>query len=91
MSRELYPNAVETLLPQWCKRGVDWELVEYPKNGKSARARRWIAKRYARWWITDDYSTSGVNICNKINPAQVVSFYLTMTCCLLKCEVDFRT
>lgn len=86
--RQLYPNAPETLLPQWCKGGGDYTLVNYPENGKSDRAQRWIAKRYAKWWITDDYSTSGVNICNKINPLQVVSCYIIMTCCLLKCEAE---
>jgi len=73
MSATLYPNVPETLLPKWCKGGKnDWELVS-PSEGKkkSDRARSWIAKRYAHWWISDDYSTSGVNICNKINPAQV--------------------
>ena len=68
--RELYPNAPETLLPQWCKRGGDYVLANYPRNGKSDRAQRWVAKRYAKWWITDDYSTSGVNICNKVKPLQ---------------------
>ena len=84
-SRELYPNAPETSLPQWCKRGKqDWELVWHSKGKKkSERAQRWIAKRYAKWWTTDDYSTSGVNICNKVNPPQVVSCYLMMTCCLV--------
>ena len=72
-SRTISPNVPETLLPRLCK---------------SYRAQSWIAKRYAKWWITDDYSTSGVNICNKINPLQVVSCYIIMTCCLLKLEVD---
>ena len=98
-SRKIYPNTPETLLPLWCKGGgdeyernmfcggdVDQYLANYPKSGKSDRARRWVAKRYAKWWITDDYRTSGVNLYNKINPAQVMSCYIMITCCLL--EID---
>ena len=71
-SGALYPNTPETSLPKWCKGGRDdKDLVKFPGSGKSDRGRRWIAKRYAKWWITDDYSTSGVNLCNKINPPQV--------------------
>ena len=87
-SAVLYPNAPETLLPKWYKGGkYDWELVS-PSEGKkkSDRTRSWIAKRYANWWISDDYSTSGINICNKINPVQVVnhvSCYIMINCCLL--------
>ena len=86
-SGALYPNTPETLLPKWCKGGRDDEdLVKFLGSGKSDRGRRWIAKRYTKWWITDDYSTSGGNLCNKINPPQVA--YIMATCCLLKCEVD---
>ena len=71
-SATLYPNAPETLLPKWCRGGNhDQDLISPSESGKkSDTARRRIAKRYAKWWISDDY-TSGVNICNKINPAQV--------------------
>ena len=84
-SAMLYPNAPETLLPKWCRGGNrDQDLVS-PSEG---RARRWIAKRYAKWWISDDH-TSGVNICRKINPAQVVKPNVLMIhCCFLKCEID---
>ena len=34
-SRELYSNAPETLLPQWCKGDGDYTLVNYPENEKS--------------------------------------------------------
>ena len=87
-SKNIYPNAPETLLPKWCKnvRGiddfpldVDEYLANYPGDEKSDKARRWIAKRYAKWWISDDY-TSGVNICSKINPAQVVNL---VSCCIM--------
>ena len=75
-SEKMYPNAPETWLPKWFKGGKnDQKLVEDPGNKKSDRARSWIAKRYAKWWISDDY-TSGVNICNKINPPQVVNLVL---------------
>ena len=72
-SATLYPNAPETLLPKWCRGGNhDQDLTSPSESGKkSDTARRRIAKRYAKWWISDDY-TSGVNICNKINPAQVL-------------------
>ena len=79
-SRKLYPNAPETLLPKWCKRGirpffgvdVNEHLARVPGDKMSDRTRQWITKRYAKWWISDDYRTSGVNLCNKINPAQVI-------------------
>ena len=88
-SRKLYPNIPETLLPQWCKRGGDDEdLANSLTNGTSDKARRWVAKRYAKWWITDDYRTSGVNICDKINPPQVLSCYMMITCWILEFEVD---
>ena len=91
-SRRIYPNTPETLLPQWCKRDgdaawfgndVDRYLAYNPGDRMSDRARQWIAKRYAKWWITDDYSTSGVNICNKIVPPKV-----SVMIGFLNCEVD---
>ena len=70
-SEVLYPNAPETLLPVWCKGGKsDEEWTTY--QNKSDSARSWIAKQHAKWWISNDYRTSGVKICNKINPAQVL-------------------
>ena len=85
-SAMLYPNAPETLLPKWCRGGKQDQDLVSPSEG---RARQWIAKRYAKWWISDDYT--GVNICNKINPAQVVTLVsccIMIICCLLKCEID---
>ena len=72
-STTLYPNAPETLLPKWCKGGKhDQDLVSPTESEKKSQViRRRIAKRYAKWWVSDDY-TSGINICNKINPPQVL-------------------
>ena len=63
-SEDLYPNAVETLLPNWL-RGSKY----FPD-----KVRRWIAKRYAKWGISDDYRASGVKICNRIEKAQVCCY-----------------
>ena len=92
-SATLYPNAPETLLPKWCKGSKHDRELARPSEGKtkSDRTRSWIAKRYVNWWISDDYSTSGINICSKINPAQVVSLvscYIMTNCCLLKCDIE---
>ena len=73
-SEELYPNAVETLLPNFLKGSKDNEdLAEMAEDDyeRPDKARRWIAKRYAKWRISDDYSGSGVNICNRIEKPQV--------------------
>ena len=52
---------------------VNEHLAKVAGDKKSDRTWQWITKRYAKWWISDDYNrTSGVNICNKSNPAQVV-------------------
>ena len=68
-SKFYYPNTPETLLPDWCKRGTcDKDLVE---NKKPSRVRKWIAKLYSKWWITNDYSASGVNVSNAIKPRPV--------------------
>ena len=71
-SRTVYPNTPETLLPNWCKGDKsDDDLANFPGYTKSDKARRWVAKRYAKWWVPDDYRTSGVDIFNQVNPAQV--------------------
>ena len=69
----LYPNAPETLLPKWCeeKMNGNWLVLQKIEIKQSNRAWR-IAKQYAHWRISDDYSTLGVNICNKFNPADAV-------------------
>ena len=76
-SEELYPNAVETLLPNWLKGSkdnVEWALMAEDDYEKPDKVRRWIAKRYAKWAISDDYSASGVKICNRIEKAQVCCY-----------------
>ena len=71
-SRTVYPNTPETLLPNWCKGDKnDDDLARFPGYTNSDKARRWVAKRYAMWWVPDDYTTSGVNIFNQVHPAQV--------------------
>ena len=73
-SEELYPNAVETLLPSWLKGSKDnysWSEMAEDEYERPDKARRWIAKRYAKWGILDAYSASGVNICNRIEKPQV--------------------
>ena len=73
-SEELYPNAVETLLPNFLKGSNDnYDFAEMAEDDyeRPDKARRWIAKRYAKWGISDDYSASGVNICNRIEKPQV--------------------
>ena len=76
-SEALYPNAVESLLPKWFKGSKDnWDLAEMAENDyeKPDKVRRWIAKRYAKWGISDDYSASGVKICNRIEKPQVCCY-----------------
>ena len=78
-SEELYPNAVETLLPNFLKRSKDNDDLAEMAEGDYERpdkVRRWIAKRYAKWGISDDYSGSGVNICNQIEKPQVCKCHL---------------
>ena len=80
-SEALYPNAVETLLPNWfkgSKANKDLAKMAEDEYERPDKARRWIAKRYAKWGISDDYNTSGVNICNRIEKPQVCecSFFL---------------
>ena len=73
-SEKLYPNAVETLLPNWFKGSKgNIGLVEMTqdKYKRPDKVRRWISRRYAKWGISDDYSTSGVNICNRIEKPRV--------------------
>ena len=73
-SEELYPNAVETLLPNFLKGSKDnYDLAKMAEDDyeRPDKARRWIAKQYAKWGISDDYSGSGVNICNRIEKSQV--------------------
>ena len=73
-SEDLYPNAVETLLPSWLKGSKNNKILAEMAVGEYERpdkVRRWIAKRYAKWGISDDYSASGVNICNRIEKPQV--------------------
>ena len=73
-SEDLYPNAVETLLPNWLKGSkTNYYLAEMAedKYKRPDKVRRWIAKRYAKWGISDDYSASGVKICNRIEKPQV--------------------
>ena len=73
-SESLYPNAVETLLPNWfkgSKANKDLAKMAEDEYERPDKARRWIAKRYAKWGISDDYSVSGVNICNRIEKPQV--------------------
>ena len=76
-SEELYPNAVETLLPNWLKGSKDnkdWAEMPEDKYKRPEKVRRWIAKRYAKWGISDDYSASGVKICNQIEKTQVCCY-----------------
>ena len=78
-SEELCPNAVETLLPNWLKgskRNYVLATMTEDDYKKADKARRWIAKRYAKWGISDDYSGSGVNICNRIEKPQVCKCHL---------------
>ena len=58
-----------TLLPEWCKRGTDdHKLVYSPKDHKlQTRMGRW----YSKFWITDEYSTSGVKISDAMKPPPV--------------------
>ena len=75
-SKECYPNVPATLLPQCCKRGsTDDILVDEAEIesdlGRPAKVRKWIAKWYSKLWITDEYSTSGVNISEAIKPPPV--------------------
>ena len=76
-SEELYPNAVETLLPNWLKGSkTNDTLARMPqdKYKRPEKVRRWIGKRYAKWVISDDYSASGVNICGRIEKTQVCCY-----------------
>ena len=50
------------------KMNGNWLVLQKIKIKQSDRARRRIAKQYAHWRISDDYSTLGVNIWNKFNP-----------------------
>ena len=70
-SEERYPNAVETLLPNWLKGRKYYPAMSEDKYEWSDKVRRWIARRYAKWAISDDYSASGVNICDRIKEPQV--------------------
>ena len=73
-SEALYPNAVATLLPNWFKGSKgNKDLAEMAEDEykRPDKVRRWIAKRYAKWGVSDDYSTSGVKICNRIENPQV--------------------
>ena len=73
-SEKCYPNAVETLLPNWFKgRKANEDLAGMAEDEyeRPEKVRRWIAKRYAKWGISNDYSTSGVNICDRIEKPQV--------------------
>ena len=64
-----YPNVPATLLPKWCKKGTDnGNLVYYPERHK---IRRRMGKWYSKFWITDEYSTSGVKISDAIKPPLV--------------------
>ena len=70
-SEELYPNVVETLLPNFLKGNYgNGNFVGMADNDykRPDKVRRWIANRYAKWGISDDYSASGVNTCNRIKP-----------------------
>ena len=76
-SEELYPNAVETLLPNWLKASkTNDTLARMPedKYKRPEKVRRWIGKQYAKWVISDDYSASGVNICDRIEKPQVCCY-----------------
>ena len=67
-----YPNAPVTLLPKWCKRGVeDCCWVSYTEKKTTTKFRKWIAKWYSKVWFIDDYSTSGANISDAIKPPPV--------------------
>ena len=64
-----YPNVPATLLPEWCKKGVsDKRLVKSPDKHK---VRRRMGKLYSRFWITDEYRTSGVKISDAIEEPSV--------------------
>ena len=81
-SEVLYPNAVETLLPNWLKGSIDnKDLAEMSEDEyeRPDKVRRWIAKQYAKWGMSDDYSASGVKICNRIEKPQVCC-YNTVPC-----------
>ena len=87
-SEELYPNAVETLLPNWLKgsnTNYDLALMAEDDYEKPDKVRRWIAKRYAKWGISDDYSASGVKICNRIEKPQVCCYNMVS---LVHCRID---
>ena len=82
-SEPLYPNAVETLLPTCFKGSMANNILAEMAEDKYERpdkVRRWIAKRYAKWEISNDYSTSGVNICNQIEKLEVCKCSFLLQC-----------
>ena len=58
-----------------CPYFTDKDLVE---NRKPSRVRKWIAVLYLKWWISNDYSASGVNVSNAIKPRPVCTLEIML-------------